>query len=163
VAEATAQLKSGQYTVTGPLRLGAALAGVADLPAGLVRYGDLTGEAFQLRDDLLGVFGDPERTGKPVGDDLISGKPTQVLALAADALPPYGQALLALAGTSALTPSDAAELTYELVQCGVRDRVERKIRRNVDLACALVDRAALPSRVGAALRNLAMAAADRQR
>jgi len=163
VACATTLLKSGQYTVTSPLRLGAALGGVPELPAELVRYGDLAGEAFQLRDDLLGVFGDPRRTGKPVGDDLMSGKPTQVLALAADMLPPYGQALLALAGTSALTPSDAAELTGELVRCGARDRIEAKIRHNVDLACALVDRAAVPPRAGDALRTLAMAAADRQR
>jgi geranylgeranyl diphosphate synthase, type I len=163
VACATTVLKSGQYTATSPLRLGAALGGVPELPAELVRYGDLAGEAFQLRDDLLGVFGDPRRTGKPVGDDLMSGKPTQVLALAADMLPPYGQALLALAGTPALTPSDAAELTSELIRCGARDCVEQKIRRNVDLACALVDRAAVPSRAGDALRKLAMAAADRQR
>jgi geranylgeranyl diphosphate synthase, type I len=163
VAGATALLKSGQYTVTSPLRLGAALNGIPELPPDLVRYGDLTGEAFQLRDDLLGVFGDPRQTGKPVGDDLISGKPTQVLALAADMLPPYGQALLALAGTSALTPSDAAELASELIRCGARDRVEQKIRRNVALACALVDRAALPDRAGDALRKLATAAADRQR
>jgi geranylgeranyl diphosphate synthase type I len=162
VACATTLLKSGQYTVTSPLRLGAALAGVPELPAGLVRYGDLAGEAFQLRDDLLGVFGDPRRTGKPVGEDLVSGKPTQVLALAADMLPPYGQALLALAGTSALTPSDVAELTSELIRCGARDRVERKIRHNIHLACALVDRAELPPRVRGALRNLAMAAADRE-
>jgi geranylgeranyl diphosphate synthase, type I len=163
VARATTLLKSGQYTVTSPLRLGAALGGVSELPAELVRYGDLAGEAFQLRDDLLGVFGDPGRTGKPVGDDLICGKPTQLLALAADMLPPYGQALLALAGTSALTPSDAGELTSELIRCGARDRVEQKIHHNVRLACALVDRAALPSRAGDALRKLAMAAADRQR
>ena len=161
-ARATTLLKSGQYTVTSPLRLGAALAGVPELPAELVRYGDLTGEAFQLRDDLLGVFGDPRRTGKPVGADLSSGKPTQLLAFAADMLPPYGQALLALAGTSALTHSDVAELTSELTRCGARDRVERKIRHNVHLACALVDRAALPPPVGAALRNLALAAADRR-
>jgi geranylgeranyl diphosphate synthase type I len=163
VAGATAQLKSGQYTVTSPLRLGAALGGIPELPAELVRYGDLAGEAFQLRDDLLGVFGDPRRTGKPVGDDLLSGKPTRVLALAADMLPPYGQALLALAGTSALTHSDAAELTSELIRCGARDRIEAKIRHNVDLACALVDRAAVPPRAGDALHKLAMAAADRQR
>jgi geranylgeranyl diphosphate synthase, type I len=163
VARATAQLKSGQYTVTSPLRLGAALGGIPELPAELVRYGDLAGEAFQLRDDLLGVFGDPRRTGKPVGDDLLSGKPTPVLALAADMLPPYGQALLALAGTSALTPSDAADLADELVRCGARDRIEGKIRHNVDLACALVDRAAVPPRAADALRKLAMAAADRQR
>ncbi len=162
VASATTLLKSGQYTVTSPLRFGAALAGVPELPPELLRYGDLAGEAFQLRDDLLGVFGDPRRTGKPVGEDLVSGKPTQLLALAADMLPPYGQALLALAGTSALTPSDTAELTSELTRCGARDRIEQKIHRNVHLACALVDRVAVPPQVGDALRNLAMAAADRQ-
>jgi geranylgeranyl diphosphate synthase type I len=162
VARITASLKSGQYTVTGPLRLGAALAGMPRLPAGISRYGDLVGEAFQLRDDLLGVFGDPRRTGKPVGEDLLSGKPTRLLAYAADMLPPRGQALLSLAGTPALTVADAAELTGELVRCGARGRVERKIRHNVRVACAFVDRATLPPHVTAALRSLATAAADRQ-
>jgi geranylgeranyl diphosphate synthase type I len=162
VARTTTLLKSGQYTVTGPLRLGAALAGVPRLPAELSRYGDLVGEAFQLRDDLLGVFGDPQRTGKPVGEDLTSGKPTQLLAHAADMLPPRGQALLALAGTPALSRADAAELTGELARCGARNRVERKIRHNVRVACALVDRAALPPQAAAALHSLATAATDRQ-
>jgi geranylgeranyl diphosphate synthase, type I len=162
VARITALLKSGQYTVTGPLHLGAALAGLSSLPAGLSRYGDLVGEAFQLRDDLLGVFGDPRRTGKPVGEDLVSGKPTQLLAYAADMLPPRGQALLALAGTAALTRADAAELTGELTRCGARNHIERKIRHNVHAACALVDRTALPPHVAAALHSLATAATDRQ-
>jgi geranylgeranyl diphosphate synthase, type I len=155
-------LKSGQYTVTGPLRLGAALAGLPRLPNGLARYGDLVGEAFQLRDDLLGVFGDTQQTGKPVGDDLASGKPTRLLAYAADLLPPRGQALLALAGTPALTGADAAELTGELVRCGARDRVEQKICHNVHTARALVDRGTLPPHVAAALHSLATAATDRQ-
>lgn len=163
VARTITVLKSGRYTVTGPLRLGAALVGVPDLPAGLAQYGDLVGEAFQLRDDVLGVFGDPRRTGKPVGDDLAAGKPTQLLAYAADMLPPRGQALLAMAGTPALTGADAAELTGELARCGARDRVEGIIRHNVRVARALVDRAALPPTVAAALHSLAMAAADRQR
>jgi geranylgeranyl diphosphate synthase, type I len=162
VARTTTLLKSGQYTVTNPLRLGAALTGVAQLPADLARYGDLVGEAFQLRDDLLGVFGDPQRTGKPVGDDLASGKPTRLLAYAADMMPPHGQRLLALAGTSALTPADVAELTSELIRCGARERVERKVRDNVHAACALVHRAAPPPRVAAALESLAMATTDRQ-
>ena len=163
VARTITLLKSGQYTVTGPLRLGAALAGVPRLSAGLAQYGDLVGEAFQLRDDLLGVFGDPERTGKPVGEDLASGKPTRLLAYAADMLPPRGQALLALTGTPALTRADAAELAAKLAQCGAWNRVERKIRHNIHVACTLVDRAALPPRIAAALQSLAMAAADRQR
>jgi geranylgeranyl diphosphate synthase, type I len=162
VARTTALLKSGRYTVTGPLRLGAALAGLPHLPDGLSRYGDLVGEAFQLRDDLLGVFGDPQWTGKPVGDDLASGKPTQLLAYAADMLPPRGQALLALAGTAVLTRADAAELTGELARCGAQNRVERKIRHNVRVACDLVERAELPPPVAAALQDLALAATDWQ-
>ncbi len=162
VARTTTLLKSARYTVTGPLRLGAALAGIASLPPGLVRYGDLVGEAFQLRDDLLGMFGDPQRTGKPVGEDLACGKPTQLLAYAAGMLPPRAQALLALAGTPALTGADAAELTGALARCGARDYVERKIRDNIEAARALVDTEALPSPVSAALHNLALAATDRQ-
>jgi len=163
VARTTTMLKSAQYTVTDPLRLGAALAGLPELPAALARYGDLVGEAFQLRDDLLGVFGDPRLTGKPVGEDLASGKPTQLLAYAAKELPPRGQALLALAGTPALTRADVAVLTDELVRCGARNHVERKVRNNVDVACALLDQAELPPRVATALRSLAMAATERQR
>jgi geranylgeranyl diphosphate synthase type I len=162
VARTTALLKSGQYTVTDPLRLGAALAGVPELPAALARYGDLVGEAFQLRDDLLGVFGDPRLTGKPVGEDLISGKPTQLLAYAADMLPPRGQALLALAGTPALTSAGVTELTGEIARCGARNRIERKVRSNVGAACALLDSAELPPHVAAALHDLAMAATERQ-
>jgi geranylgeranyl diphosphate synthase, type I len=162
VARTTTLLKSGRYTVTGPLSLGAALAGLPELPPGLSRYGDLVGEAFQLSDDLLGVFGDPRRTGKPVGEDLAAGKPTQLLAYAADMLPPRGQALLALVGTPAATREDVAELTAELNSCGARDRVERQVRHNIEAACALLDRAALPPRVAIALRSLALAAAERQ-
>ena len=163
LARTTTLLKSARYTVTAPLRLGAALTGVTSLPPDLVRYGDLVGEAFQLRDDLLGVFGDPQQTGKPVGADLTSGKPTQLLAHAAGMLPPRAQTLLALAGTSSFTGADAAELTGALDRCGARGRVERKIRDNVEAACDLVDRTALPARVAAALQSLARAATDRQR
>jgi geranylgeranyl diphosphate synthase, type I len=162
VARTTTLLKSGQYTVTDPLRLGAALAGVPELPAALARYGDLIGEAFQLRDDLLGVFGDPRLTGKPVGEDLASGKPTQLLAYAAEMLPPGGQARLALVGTPGFTCADVAELTDELIRCGARNRVERKVRDNIDVARTLLDAAEVPPRVAAALRELAMAATERQ-
>jgi geranylgeranyl diphosphate synthase type I len=76
--------KSGKYTVERPLHLGAALAGrLHDLRAPLSAVGLPLGEAFQLRDDLLGVFGDPAVTGKPVGDDLREGKLTPLVASAA--------------------------------------------------------------------------------
>jgi len=83
VARRIASYKSAKYTVERPLHLGAALAGrLDDLAAPLSAVGLPLGEAFQLRDDLLGVFGEQAVTGKPVGDDLREGKPTPLLALA---------------------------------------------------------------------------------
>ncbi len=82
-AELVALYKSGRYSVERPLQLGAALAGRSvELAPYLRRFGAPLGEAFQLRDDLLGVFGDAVTTGKPVGDDLREGKPTVLLAYA---------------------------------------------------------------------------------
>ena len=82
-ARRIARYKSGKYTIERPLHIGAALAGrLDDLEAPLSAYGDPLGEAFQLRDDLLGAFGDEAVTGKPVGDDLREGKPTPLLAAA---------------------------------------------------------------------------------
>src|SRR5436305_107189 len=84
-ARRIARYKSGKYTIERPLHVGAALAGrYADLHESLSAYGDPLGEAFQLRDDLLGAFGDEAQTGKPVGDDLREGKPTPLLAIASD-------------------------------------------------------------------------------
>lgn len=83
-----ATLKSGRYSVTRPLEVGAALAGAdPDLLAVLGPMGDALGVAFQLRDDLLGMFGDSEVTGKPVGDDLREGKRTVLMAEAMSQLP----------------------------------------------------------------------------
>jgi geranylgeranyl diphosphate synthase type I len=75
-----ARRKSGNYTVRRPLEIGAALAGCDDTVLGVLgRYGEAIGEAFQLRDDLLGVFGAPETTGKPTGTDLLARKATTVV------------------------------------------------------------------------------------
>jgi geranylgeranyl diphosphate synthase type I len=77
------RFKSAKYTVERPLHIGAALAdGSTELLDGLSAYGLPVGEAFQLRDDLLGVFGDPAVTGKPAGDDLREGKRTVLIAYA---------------------------------------------------------------------------------
>src|SRR3546814_425327 len=81
-ARLSSRYKSGKYTIERPLHIGAALAGrLHELQAPLSAYGDPLGEAFQLRDDLLGALGDEALTGKPVGDDLREGKPTPLLAL----------------------------------------------------------------------------------
>ena len=81
------RFKTAAYTVERPLHLGAALAGAgAATIAALRTYGADVGVAFQLRDDLLGVYGDPAVTGKPAGDDLLEGKRTLLLATARAAL-----------------------------------------------------------------------------
>ncbi len=81
--------KSAKYSVQQPLLLGATLAGASDeLLAMYETYGRALGEAFQLRDDVLGVFGDPETTGKPAGDDLREGKRTVLVAVALDQCTP---------------------------------------------------------------------------
>ena len=96
--------KSAKYSIERPLHIGAALAGADErVIAQLSRFGLPLGEAFQLRDDLLGVFGDPEVTGKPAGDDLVEGKRTVLVALALDALPAAEAKLL---DTSLGTPLD---------------------------------------------------------
>ena len=78
-----ARYKSGKYTIERPLHFGALIAGSSDeTNSALTNFGIPLGEAFQLRDDLLGVFGDPETTGKPAGDDLREGKRTVLTALA---------------------------------------------------------------------------------
>ena len=75
-----ARYKSGKYTIERPLHFGAALAGNNSLISSYTDFGIPLGEAFQLRDDILGVFGEPEVTGKPAGDDLLEGKRTVLIA-----------------------------------------------------------------------------------
>ena len=87
--------KSAKYTVERPLHIGAALAGAGpDLIQALSEVALPLGEAFQLRDDVLGVFGDPEQTGKPAGDDLREGKRTVLVARAAELTDDSGRDLL---------------------------------------------------------------------
>jgi geranylgeranyl diphosphate synthase type I len=132
-----AQLKSGAYTIQRPLELGAVAAGAdpAEL-AVLSKYGAEIGTAFALRDDLLGIWGDPEVTGKPNGDDLVAGKPTVIIALAHQRLPASGRALLARIGTPDLDLSDIAALQRMIDACGVRAEVESMIDRHVARAVA---------------------------
>ena len=103
--------KSGKYTVERPLHLGAALAGrLDDLPAPLSAFGLPLGEAFQMRDDLLGVFGDPALTGKPVGDDLREGKLTPLVAATAVRADADGRALLDRIGAPDIAATQIAAL-----------------------------------------------------
>lgn len=127
-ALAVARAKSGAYTVWRPLQLGAAAGGAGpELFDALERYGIAVGEAFALRDDILGVLGDERATGKPVGDDLVAGKPTVLLALATQRFTPKWQRLLARTGSGELSSEDVAALRQELIRSGVIEEVEEMI------------------------------------
>jgi geranylgeranyl diphosphate synthase type I len=127
-ARRIATYKSAKYTVERPLHLGAALAGRLDeLAASLSAIGLPLGEAFQLRDDLLGVFGEERMTGKPVGDDLREGKPTPLLAIASSRVGAGGRELLARVGAGDLDPVEVRALQDLFVESGAVDEVEMTI------------------------------------
>jgi geranylgeranyl diphosphate synthase, type I len=155
--------KSGKYTIERPLHLGAALAGrLDDLAPALSAFGRPLGEAFQLRDDLLGAFGDSQLTGKPVGEDLREGKPTALYAFAAAAADGAAAKLLAdRFGASDLTPGEVAELQGIFEETGARRQVECTIDRRLDEALASLGGTALEGHASAQLGELARFVAGR--
>jgi len=131
-ARRIAQYKSAKYTVERPLHLGAALAGRLDeLAAPFSAIGLPLGEAFQLRDDVLGAFGEADVTGKPVGDDLREGKATPLVALTAARADAGDGALLERLGASDLAADEIAGLQDLFVRSGALTEVEREIERLV--------------------------------
>ena len=138
-ASRIATYKSGKYTVERPLHVGAALAGGGGaLAEALSRIGLPLGEAFQLRDDVLGVFGDEIATGKPVGDDLREGKPTALLALAGERASAADRTVLDRVGATDLTPGDIAGLQQLIVRTGALDEVEARIAELTAVAQAAI-------------------------
>ena len=120
--------KSAKYSIERPLHIGGSLAGAtAEQISQLSRFGLPLGEAFQLRDDLLGVFGDPSITGKPAGDDLIEGKRTVLIALALDALPTADAKVLDAGLGTPLSPDEVAQLCELIDSSGARMQVEEVI------------------------------------
>lgn len=121
--------KSAKYTIEHPLLIGAAVGGVPETDlARLSVYGLSLGEAFQLRDDILGVFGDPVATGKPAGDDLREGKRTVLLAEALDTADADQLALVdKLLGQPDLDHAGVEQLRGVLVDTGAVARVEATI------------------------------------
>ncbi len=118
--------KTALYTVVRPLQLGAALAGSPELAAPLKQHGLPVGLAFQLRDDVLGAFGDPSTTGKPVGDDLREGKPTLLVAIAnAEATPAQRQMLDAVG--SEIDDHTVAQIQQVIVDTGALEQVNNEI------------------------------------
>jgi geranylgeranyl diphosphate synthase, type I len=140
VARRICQLKSAKYTVERPLHLGAALADpdqLAAVAAPLTDYGLPLGEAFQLKDDLLGVFGDPAVTGKPVGEDLREGKPTLLYALARAGASGADASLLAERfGAADLSEDEVVAIQGVFEVTGARASVEAEVSRLVEQSLA---------------------------
>ncbi|MGH9187546.1 MAG: polyprenyl synthetase family protein [Acidimicrobiales bacterium] len=159
-----ARYKSGKYTIERPLHVGAALAGRIDEMAGLLSaYGDPLGEAFQLRDDMLGAFGDESVTGKPVGDDLREGKPTVLLAVATERADRAGARLLRRVGSVDLTADEIRAVQQLFVETGAVSEVESMIGSLARRAVAATEDARVPGVARAALVELADYVAWRER
>ncbi len=157
------RMKAARYTVTRPLQIGARLAGAPRaLQTAFTDFGDPLGDAFQLRDDVLGVFGDPAVTGKSALDDLREGKPTVMMALARAAAGRAQAARLgALFGDPDLDEAGAEELRAIISETGARHQIEQMIRVRTEAGLTALSTAPLPAAVRAALTELASAAVDR--
>ncbi len=154
--------KSAKYSIERPLHIGAGLAGAdADRIEQLSRFGLPLGEAFQLRDDLLGVFGDPAVTGKPAGDDLVEGKRTVLVALALDAAPPAAAQRLDSALGTPLTADDVDELRAIIEGSGARSQVEAVIGELAEHAVQALRASDVDEQARVVLTELAAAATQR--
>ncbi|HEX3921827.1 MAG TPA: polyprenyl synthetase family protein [Streptosporangiaceae bacterium] len=156
--------KSASYTVERPLQLGAALAGAADGPlaAASTAYGIPLGVAFQLRDDVLGVFGDPGVTGKPAGDDLREGKRTALVALARERATAAERERLGRGlGDPALDEAGTAELRTIITGTGALAACERMIESSVTEALRALADAPMTAEAKLALTDLAVVVTDR--
>ncbi len=129
-ADRICRYKSGKYTIERPLHLGAVMATperADELIDGLSAYGLPLGDAFQMRDDVMGAFGDESVTGKPVGGDLREGKPTPLLARAVAAATPAQRVVLDRVGDPDLADTEVAAIQQVIVETGALDALEAHI------------------------------------
>jgi geranylgeranyl diphosphate synthase type I len=157
-AERVIVYKSAKYSIESPLLIGASLAGATPGQLEALRsFGLPLGIAYQLRDDLLGVFGDADVTGKPSGDDLREGKRTVLIALTRQAIPSGARAALdELLGDPDLTPEQIRTMQLTIRESGAVGVVERMIADNVARAIDALDTAPLGAAAKAQLRELAV-------
>jgi geranylgeranyl diphosphate synthase type I len=153
------RLKTAAYTVERPLHMGAALAGGSpELIAGLRSFGADIGVAFQLRDDLLGVFGDPDVTGKPAGDDLREGKRTLLVALGVEK---GADVLHDAIGRPDLDAATVDEVRAQLIRVGAVDAVEERITALTTSALKALHAAPVAEPAATRLAELAISATRR--
>lgn len=157
--------KTAAYTIERPLHLGGSLAGAGeDLIAAYRSFGTDVGIAFQLRDDLLGVFGDPAVTGKPSGDDLREGKRTVLVAVAlakADRTAPAIAHLLRSSIGTDLDDPDLERIRAVLTDLGAVAEVERRIAELTDRALTVLDKSSAMEPAKTRLREMAVSATTR--
>jgi geranylgeranyl diphosphate synthase, type I len=165
VALTIATLKSGRYSVARPLEVGALLAGAPEvLVDGLGRFGDPLGRAFQVRDDLLGVFGDADELGKSTASDLAEGKRTLLIAEAYARADEDGRALLDRhLGDPALADADAARLRDLLEGCGAREAAEDFVAASIEEARRSLAALDVPEDVADSLDRIALWVGGRSR
>lgn len=158
-----ARRKSGNYTVRRPLEIGAAMSGCSDRTiSGLGRYGEAVGEAFQLRDDVLGVFGAETVTGKPDGQDLIERKASSVVIAAHQLADPASRRQLTeLMNTRDLDDSGIDRWRSLIVKTGAVQWIDDKIGDRVASALAALDELRIDDQVRAALTNMAVVCTER--
>jgi len=163
-ASRVVEYKAARYTVQRPTQIGAALGGGNDeLYFALGAYGSPLGRAFQFRDDLLGVFGDPQITGKPAGDDLREGKRTVLVAHAYAHANEAGQKLLLQRlGDPDLDEAGIDELQQVISESGAREAVESMINENHERALKALHDTEITEEGRTGLTALAEAAVRRE-
>ncbi|MFJ6536934.1 polyprenyl synthetase family protein [Paenarthrobacter sp. NPDC091711] len=162
-AQSIIRYKSAKYSTEHPLALGGALAGApAALMEGYSEFSLPLGEAFQMRDDVLGVFGDPETTGKPAGDDLREGKRTVLVGFAINQAPrAEADYLDRMLGNPLLVEDEVAEIRRIIIECGALEATESLIGELSNRAFDALERLPLEELPLVALRHLAEAAVSR--
>ena len=159
-AERIVEYKTARYTIVRPLQMGAAAAGSTDLEQPLADFGTPLGIAFQLKDDLLGVFGETAVTGKPVGDDLREAKPTPLLARARNAASPEQRILLDQIGPD-LTDDQINEIQTVLHETGAVVEIETQIDTLTADALAVIEQLPLAGGADEQLAEIANFLASR--
>jgi geranylgeranyl diphosphate synthase type I len=159
-----ARFKSGKYTIERPLHLGAAMANPIDKKTmvALSECGLPLGEAFQLRDDLLGVYGDASITGKPASDDLREGKKTVLIALSREnQSPSQAQSFDKYFGSPNLDSEGITCLQQIILDTGAKDKLEKMIEELTETSLAAIDSPCFTEEGQQLLRELAHIATKR--